>query len=37
VLQEGQLVHVKILEIDKQGRVRLSMRALLEIEESRAP
>ncbi len=30
VLQEGQKVQVKILEIDRQGRVRLSMKALLE-------
>ena len=26
VLQEGQIVHVKVLEIDRQGRVRLSMK-----------
>lgn len=29
-LQEGQIVRVKVLEIDKQGRIRLSARALLE-------
>lgn len=29
-LQEGQMVRVKVLEIDKQGRIRLSARALLE-------
>lgn len=30
VLQEGQKVKVKILEIDRQGRVRLSIKALVE-------
>lgn len=30
VLSEGEVVRVKVLEIDKQGRVRLSMKALLE-------
>jgi polyribonucleotide nucleotidyltransferase len=30
VLSEGQKVQVKILEIDRQGRVRLSMKALME-------
>jgi polyribonucleotide nucleotidyltransferase len=30
VLKEGQTVKVKVLEIDKQNRVRLSMKALLE-------
>jgi len=30
VLQEGQVVRVKVLEIDRQGRVRLSMRAVVE-------
>ena len=30
VLSEGQVVQVKVLEIDRQGRVRLSMRAVLE-------
>jgi polyribonucleotide nucleotidyltransferase len=28
VLQEGQTVKVKVLEIDKQGRIRLSMKAI---------
>lgn len=28
VLQEGQIVKVKVLEIDRQGRVRLSMKAV---------
>jgi len=32
-LQEGQIVRVKVLEIDKQGRMRLSARALLEEEQ----
>jgi polyribonucleotide nucleotidyltransferase len=27
-LQEGQMVRVKVLEIDKQGRIRLSMKAI---------
>jgi polyribonucleotide nucleotidyltransferase len=30
VLKEGQMVKVKVLEIDKQGRIRLSMKAVLE-------
>lgn len=30
VLQEGQVVRVKVLEIDRQGRIRLSMRAVEE-------
>jgi polyribonucleotide nucleotidyltransferase len=30
VLTEGQEVKVKVIEIDRQGRVRLSMKALLE-------
>jgi len=30
VLQEGQVVQVKVLEIDRQGRVRLSMKAVAE-------
>lgn len=30
VLSEGDVVKVKVLEVDKQGRVRLSMKALLE-------
>lgn len=29
VLKEGQEVEVKLIEIDKQGRLKLSMRALL--------
>ncbi|VAW48421.1 Polyribonucleotide nucleotidyltransferase [hydrothermal vent metagenome] len=29
-LQEGEVVKVKVLEVDKQGRVRLSMKALEE-------
>lgn len=29
-LKEGQVVKVKVLEVDKQGRIRLSMKALLE-------
>ena len=29
-LQEGQAVRVKVIEIDRQGRVRLSMKALIE-------
>lgn len=28
VLQEGQIVKVKVIEIDRQGRIRLSMRAV---------
>jgi polyribonucleotide nucleotidyltransferase len=27
-LQEGQIIKVKVLEIDKQGRIRLSMKAV---------
>ncbi len=30
VLQEGQIVRVKVMETDEKGRVKLSMRALLE-------
>lgn len=30
ILQEGQIVRVKVLEIDRQGRVRLSMREVTE-------
>jgi polyribonucleotide nucleotidyltransferase len=30
VLNEGETVKVKVLEVDKQGRVRLSMKALIE-------
>ncbi|MEM1090825.1 MAG: S1 RNA-binding domain-containing protein, partial [Pseudomonadota bacterium] len=29
-LSEGDTVKVKVLEVDKQGRIRLSMKALLE-------
>ena len=29
-LSEGQTVRVKVLEVDKQGRIRLSMKALAE-------
>ena len=32
VLSEGQMVRVKVLEIDKQGRVRLSMKAVTPVE-----
>lgn len=34
-LSEGDIVRVKVLEVDKQGRIRLSMKAVLE-EEQRA-
>jgi len=33
-LSEGQTVKVKVLEVDRQGRVRLSMKALLEEEQA---
>lgn len=36
VLKEGQEVQVKLIEIDKQGRLKLSMKALLEDEKSHA-
>ncbi|MAZ44449.1 MAG: polyribonucleotide nucleotidyltransferase [Legionellales bacterium] len=36
VLSEGQVVRVKVLEIDRQGRLRLSMKAIAE-EEAGAP
>lgn len=36
VLQEGQVVTVKVMEIDRQGRIRLSMRAVVEEENSQA-
>jgi polyribonucleotide nucleotidyltransferase len=29
-LKEGEVVRVKVLEVDKQGRIRLSMKALQE-------
>ena len=32
-LSEGQMVKVKVLEVDKQGRIRLSMKAVAEGEE----
>ena len=30
VLKEGDIVKVKVLEVDKQGRIRLSMKAVEE-------
>lgn len=37
-LSEGQTVRVKVLEVDKQGRIRLSMKAVAaEVEEAPAP
>jgi polyribonucleotide nucleotidyltransferase len=30
VVSEGQTVKVKVLEVDKQGRIRLSMKAVSE-------
>jgi polyribonucleotide nucleotidyltransferase len=33
-LKEGDVVKVKVLEVDKQGRIRLSMKAVLEDEAS---
>ena len=35
-LSEGEIVKVKVLEVDKQGRIRLSMKALLEQEAQEA-
>ncbi|MGW8247694.1 MAG: S1 RNA-binding domain-containing protein, partial [Acidiferrobacterales bacterium] len=35
-LSEGETVKVKVLEVDKQGRIRLSMKALLNEDESAA-
>ena len=32
-LKEGQVVRVKVLETDEKGRVKLSMKALLEREQ----
>jgi len=29
-LREGETVRVKVLEVDKQGRIRLSMKALVQ-------
>jgi polyribonucleotide nucleotidyltransferase len=34
VLEEGQVVRVKVLEVDRSGKIRLSMKALLEEEAS---
>jgi polyribonucleotide nucleotidyltransferase len=31
-LKEGDLVRVKVLEVDKQGRIRLSIKAVMEDE-----
>jgi polyribonucleotide nucleotidyltransferase len=31
-LKEGDIVKVKVLEVDKQGRIRLSMKAVTEDE-----
>ena len=33
-LKEGEIVKVKVLEVDKQGRIRLSMKAVLEDESA---
>lgn len=33
VLSEGQVVKVKVLEIDRQGKIRLSMKEVLEIQQ----
>jgi polyribonucleotide nucleotidyltransferase len=30
VVKEGEMVKVKVLEVDKQGRIRLSMKAVKE-------
>jgi polyribonucleotide nucleotidyltransferase len=30
VVKEGDMVKVKVLEVDKQGRIRLSMKAVTE-------
>jgi polyribonucleotide nucleotidyltransferase len=35
-LKEGEIVKVKVLEVDKQGRIRLSMKALQEPEAQEA-
>ena len=35
-LSEGEMVKVKVLEVDKQGRIRLSMKAVVADEESAA-
>ena len=34
VLSEGEMVTVKVLEVDKQGRIRLSMKAVGEEAEA---
>jgi polyribonucleotide nucleotidyltransferase len=36
-LKEGDIVKVKVLEVDKQGRIRLSMKAVAEEEAGTAP
>jgi len=36
-LQEGQIVKVKVLETDEKGRIKLSMKALIEREEAAQP
>jgi polyribonucleotide nucleotidyltransferase len=33
-LSEGDVVKVKVLEVDKQGRIRLSMKAIAQVEEA---
>jgi polyribonucleotide nucleotidyltransferase len=35
-LKEGDIVKVKVLEVDKQGRIRLSMKAVTEEEQSKS-
>ena len=35
-LKEGDAVRVKVLEVDKQGRIRLSIKAVLEDEQAAA-
>jgi polyribonucleotide nucleotidyltransferase len=35
-LAEGDIVRVKVLEVDKQGRIRLSMKAVMEEERAKA-
>ncbi len=36
-LREGEMVRVKVLEVDKQGRIRLSMKAVAEDEKGGGP
>jgi polyribonucleotide nucleotidyltransferase len=36
-LSEGDIVRVKVLEVDKQGRIRLSMKAVGEVKPAEAP